>query len=141
MAINMMIFQKIENLSTLRSSYSTLGHLSPKHPILPEKGHFLKYIHSSFIYNSQKLKKKKNQANKNKTNQNPHGSSCICSRGWPSRSSMVGEALRSVKVLCPSIGDCQGQETGVGVLGSSGERGEDKGFSERKKGKRKAFEL
>jgi hypothetical protein len=66
MAINMMIFQKIENLSTLRSSYSTLGHLSPKHPILPEKGHFLKYIHSSFIYNSQKLKKKKTKQTKTK---------------------------------------------------------------------------
>jgi hypothetical protein len=28
-----------------------------------------------------------------------HGSSCICSRGWPSWSSMGGEALGSVKVL------------------------------------------
>jgi hypothetical protein len=25
-----------------------------------------------------------------------------------------------VKVLCPSIGDCQGQEAGVGGLGSRG---------------------
>jgi hypothetical protein len=29
---------------------------------------------------------------------------------------MGGEALGPVKVICPSIGDCQGQEAGVGVL-------------------------
>jgi hypothetical protein len=28
-------------------------------------------------------------------------SSCICSRGWPIRPSMGGEALDSVKALCP----------------------------------------
>ena len=55
-----------------------------------------------------------------KTHSGTHGSSCICSRGWPSQSSMVGEALGPVKVLCPSIGDCQRQERGVGGLGSSG---------------------
>jgi hypothetical protein len=39
----------------------------------------------------------------------------------PSRSSMGGEALsQPVKVLCPSIGECQGQEAGVGGLGSRG---------------------
>jgi hypothetical protein len=37
-----------------------------------------------------------------------HCSSCICSRGWPSGSSMGGEALGPLKVLCPSIGECQG---------------------------------
>ena len=42
-----------------------------------------------------------------------HDSSCICSRGWPSRSSMGGESLGPVKALCPSIGECQGQEVGV----------------------------
>jgi hypothetical protein len=36
--------------------------------------------------------------------------------GWPSRSSMGGEALGPVKVLCPSIGECQGQEAGAGGL-------------------------
>jgi hypothetical protein len=46
---------------------------------------------------------------------------------------MGGEALGPVKVLCPSIGDCQGQEAGVGGLGSRG--GGDRGFSERKLGK------
>jgi hypothetical protein len=49
-----------------------------------------------------------------------HGSSCICSREWPSRSSMGGEALGPVKALCPSVGECQGQEAGVGGLVSGG---------------------
>ena len=31
-------------------------------------------------------------------------SSCVCSRGWPSRPSMGGEALGLAKILCPSIG-------------------------------------
>ena len=30
---------------------------------------------------------------------------------------MGGEALGPGKVMCPSIGDCQGQEEGVGGLG------------------------
>jgi hypothetical protein len=33
---------------------------------------------------------------------------------------MGGEALGPVKVLCPSIGEGQGQEVGVGELGSMG---------------------
>jgi hypothetical protein len=41
---------------------------------------------------------------------------------------MEGEALSHVKVLCPSIGECQGQEEGVRGLLSRG-RGEDRGFS------------
>jgi hypothetical protein len=32
--------------------------------------------------------------------------------------SPIEEALGLVKVLCPSIGECQGQEAGVGGLGS-----------------------
>jgi hypothetical protein len=35
---------------------------------------------------------------------------------------MGGEALGPVKVLCPSIGECQGQEVGVGGLVSRGRR-------------------
>jgi hypothetical protein len=35
---------------------------------------------------------------------------------------MGGEALDPVKVLCPSIGQCQAQEVGVGGLGSRGRR-------------------
>jgi hypothetical protein len=39
---------------------------------------------------------------------------------------MGGEALGPVKVMCPSIGECQGQEVGVGGLVSKekGRRGE-----------------
>ena len=33
---------------------------------------------------------------------------------------MGGETLGSVKVLCPSIGECQGQEVGVSELVSRG---------------------
>ena len=40
---------------------------------------------------------------------------------------MGGEALGLVKVLCPSIGECQGQEAGVGRLVS---RGRGKGIGE-----------
>ena len=36
--------------------------------------------------------------------------------------SMGGEALGLVKILCTSIGECQGQEAGVGGLGSRGRR-------------------
>jgi hypothetical protein len=38
---------------------------------------------------------------------------------------MRGEALGPVKVLCPSIGECQGQKVGVGGLVS---RGREKGI-------------
>jgi hypothetical protein len=41
---------------------------------------------------------------------------------------MGGEALGSVKVLCPSIGDCQGQEEGMDGLGSRGRGQGIKGF-------------
>jgi hypothetical protein len=40
---------------------------------------------------------------------------------------MGGEALVPVKVLCPSIGECKGQEVGVGGLESRG-RGEGWGI-------------
>jgi hypothetical protein len=33
---------------------------------------------------------------------------------------MLGEPLGSVKALCPSIGECQGQEVGMGGLVSRG---------------------
>jgi hypothetical protein len=49
---------------------------------------------------------------------------------------MEGEALSLVKILCPSIGECQGQEVGVGGMGSR-----YRGFSERKLGKGIAFEM
>ena len=58
------------------------------------------------------------------THSGTHGSSCICSRGWPSRTSMGGEALGPAKVLCPSLGECHSQEVEVGGLVSMGRRGE-----------------
>jgi hypothetical protein len=54
------------------------------------------------------------------------GSSCMSSRGWPCQSSMGGEALGRMKAVCPSAGECQGQEVGVGGLGSRGEGGWDR---------------
>jgi hypothetical protein len=45
-------------------------------------------------------------------------SSCICIRGWPRRPSMGGEVLGIAKITCPSTGECQGQNEGVGGLGS-----------------------
>jgi hypothetical protein len=53
---------------------------------------------------------------------------------------MGGEALGTVKVLCPSIGECQGQEVGVGRLGSRGEES-DRWFSEGKPGKGITIEM
>jgi hypothetical protein len=55
-----------------------------------------------------------------KTHGGTHGSSYICIRGWPSWSSMGGEAICPVKVLWPSIGECQGQKAELGGLVSGG---------------------
>jgi hypothetical protein len=54
-----------------------------------------------------------------------------------------GEALGPVKVLCPNIGECQGQEVVVGRLVSRGRRdGDGIGrFSEGKLEKGIAFEM
>jgi len=43
-----------------------------------------------------------------------HGSSCICSRGWPYLASVGGEALVLVKAQCPSVEEFQGGEVGMG---------------------------
>ena len=40
---------------------------------------------------------------------------------------MGGEALGPMKVLCPSVGECQGQEVGLGWVGEQGGRGRGKG--------------
>jgi hypothetical protein len=45
-----------------------------------------------------------------------HGSSYIHNKRWPSQSSMWGEILGLVKVLCQSVGECQGEEAGVDRL-------------------------
>jgi hypothetical protein len=52
---------------------------------------------------------------------------------------MGGEALGLSKTICPSIGECQGQEVGVGGLGSK--VGGHRGLLERKLGKGIAFEI
>ena len=54
---------------------------------------------------------------------------------------MGGEALGPVKVLCPSIGECQGQEAGVGGLVSRERSEGNRGFSEGKLGKGITFEM
>jgi hypothetical protein len=41
---------------------------------------------------------------------------------------MGGEALGLARILCPSKGECQGQEAGVGWLGEQGSRGEYRGL-------------
>ena len=41
---------------------------------------------------------------------------------------MGGEALGPVKALCSSVGECQGQEAGVGGLVSRGKRERIGGF-------------
>jgi hypothetical protein len=49
---------------------------------------------------------------------------------------MGGEASGLVKIICPSTGECQGQEARVGELGSRAGKGY-RGLSERKLGKKK----
>ena len=50
-----------------------------------------------------------------------HGSSHICSRGWPCRASVEGErAVGPVKGQCPRVGKCQDREVGVCRLVSRG---------------------
>jgi hypothetical protein len=67
----------------------------------------------------------------NSTHGGTHGSSHICSRGWPFQTSIGGEVLCLVMAQCPSIRECQGRETGVGGWGNSlieaGGRGRDRG--------------
>ena len=55
---------------------------------------------------------------------------------------MGREDLGPVKVLCPNVGECQGQEAGVGELVSrvGGRCGKGWGFSEGKQGKEITFE-
>jgi hypothetical protein len=50
---------------------------------------------------------------------------------------MGGETLGPVKVLCPSVGEFEGQEVGVGGLVG----GRNRGFSEGKIGKGIPFEM
>jgi hypothetical protein len=54
-----------------------------------------------------------------------------------------GEALGPVKVLCPSIGECQDQEWEWGLwgVGGGGERGGEREFLEGKLGKGITLEM
>ena len=53
---------------------------------------------------------------------------------------MRGEALGPVKARCPSVGECQDTEEGMGGLVSR-RRGDGIGVSEWKQGKGIAFEM
>jgi hypothetical protein len=53
---------------------------------------------------------------------------------------MGGEALGLVKIICPSTVECQGQEAGVGGLGSR-VGGRYRGFLRRKLGNWIALEM
>jgi hypothetical protein len=53
---------------------------------------------------------------------------------------MGGETLGLEKIICPSVGECQGQEVGGGTLGNRGRR-EYRRLLERKLGKGLAFEM
>jgi hypothetical protein len=53
---------------------------------------------------------------------------------------MRGEALGPEKARCPSVGECQDREVGVGGLFSRG-GGWDRGLSEGKPGKEITFEM
>jgi hypothetical protein len=53
---------------------------------------------------------------------------------------MGGEALGLGKIICPSTGECQGQEVGVGAL-QTRVGGVYRGLSERKLEKGIAFEM
>jgi hypothetical protein len=52
--INLEVPQKIGNGSTLRPSYTTLGHIPKTCPTMLQ-GHVFHYVHSGFVYDSQKL--------------------------------------------------------------------------------------
>jgi hypothetical protein len=55
---------------------------------------------------------------------------------------MGGEALGLVKVLCPSVGECQGHEVGLGGLVSRGKgEGRGRGFQRGNLGKEITFKM
>jgi hypothetical protein len=60
----------------------------------------------------------------------PKYSSCIYNREWPCPTSRRGEALGPVMARCPSVGECQDREVGVGGLVSRG-RGDGLGGFQR----------
>jgi hypothetical protein len=66
------------------------------------------------------------QGNTNQNNPEFHLTSC--SRGWPCWSSVGEEALGPVKVLCPSIGECQDRKVRVDGLMNRGKGKQIGGF-------------
>jgi hypothetical protein len=70
-----------------------------------------------------------------------HGSSCICSWGWPTWSSRGGEVLGPVKGSMPQCRGMSGSGSRHGWVGEQGERGEDRGVSEGKPGRGITFEM
>jgi hypothetical protein len=68
-------------------------------------------------------------------------SSCIGSRGWPCWTSMGKEALGPEKARCPSVGECQDREAGMGGLVSRRRGYGIGGFLEGKPGNRITFEM
>jgi hypothetical protein len=72
---------------------------------------------------------------------------CICGRGWPCWTSVGGEALGPEGVQCPSVGECQGGNMGVGGWvrehpHRSRERGGwNRGFLKRRPGKGETIEM
>jgi hypothetical protein len=70
-----------------------------------------------------------------------HGSSHICSRGWPCWASMGGEALGPLKALCPSIQGREGRSGWAGnTLIEAGVREWDRGLGAGKPGNLKCKE-
>jgi hypothetical protein len=57
-----------------------------------------------------------------------HGSSHICSKGWPCGTSMRGEALGSVKDQCSSVEEFLDWEAGVDGVEGRGRRYDTGGF-------------
>jgi hypothetical protein len=49
-------------------------------------------------------------------------------RGWLCGTSVKGEAFGLVKALCPSVGECQDREAGVGRLANRGRGMRQGGF-------------
>jgi hypothetical protein len=54
MEIGVAVPQEAGNRSTSRFSYTSLGHITKRRPILPQR-HLLNHVHCSFIHNRQKL--------------------------------------------------------------------------------------
>jgi hypothetical protein len=52
--INLEVPQKIGNRSTRRPTYTTLQHIPKRCPTMRQR-HVLYYVHSSFIFDSQKV--------------------------------------------------------------------------------------